>query len=266
MAGHLTRRGFLASAATLPWIAPVTRVGAQTQTPPAPATPATPPAPPAPATPPSPDVPYGISPLGLSDGMRDGSLYVPRSYRDETPMPVLVMLHGYSGWGDEMKSTFQLAEEFGVVIVAPDSRDVTWGRSAPGFDQDVRFISAAFRKAVQNLNLDPARVALGGRSDGAGYALSMGLAYGDTFNHVIAIAGGMMAPVRKKGQPKIFIAHGTTDQQMPIERTGRLFQQQLKDDGYDVTYREYEGGHATPVDVVREAFAWLTGKPFKPAP
>ncbi len=269
MVHHLTRRGFFASAATLPWLAPVTRVVAQTQTPPAPATPATPPAPatPAsPATPPSPDVPYGISPLGLSDGMRDGSLYVPKSYRDTTPMPVLVMLHGYSGWGDEMKSTFQLAEEFGVVIVAPDSRDVTWGRSAPGFDQDVRFISAAFRKAVQNLNLDPDRVALGGRSDGAGYALSMGLAYGDTFNHVIAIAGGMMAPVRKKGQPKIFIAHGTTDQQMPIDRTGRLFQQQLKDEGYDVTYREYEGGHATPVDVVREAFAWLTGKSFKPAP
>ncbi len=101
--------------------------------------------------------------------------------------------------------TFRIGRQ----VVAPDSREVTWGRSAPGFDQDVRFISAAFRKAVQNLNLDPDRVALGGRSDGAGYALSMGLAYGDTFNHVISIAGGMMAPVRKKGQPKIFIAHGT---------------------------------------------------------
>ena len=31
-----------------------------------------------------------------------------------------------------------------------------------------------------------------------------------------------------------------------------------------VTYREYEGGHATPVEVVREVFAWLTGKPFTP--
>ena len=100
MSHHLTRRGFFASAATLPWLAPVARVVAQTQTPPAPATPATPPAPAtpaAPATPPSPDVPYGISPLGLSDGMRDGSLYVPKSYRDTTPMPVMVMLHGYNG-------------------------------------------------------------------------------------------------------------------------------------------------------------------------
>ncbi|MGE0816252.1 MAG: alpha/beta hydrolase [Vicinamibacterales bacterium] len=217
---------------------------------------------PAPQPPAAPDagIPYGQTRLGLSDDLRDGSLYVPRSYRDDTPAPVLVMLHGYSGWGDDMKSIFALAEEFGVVIVAPDSRDVTWGRSAPGFDQDVRFIGAAFRKAVQTLNLDPDRVALGGRSDGAGYALSMGLAYGNTFNHLIVIAGGMMAPVRRQGTPKIFMAHGLDDKQMPIDRTGRLFQKQLKDEGYDVTYREYAGGHATPVDVVREAFAWLTGR------
>jgi predicted esterase len=146
------------------------------------------------------------------------------------------------------------------VVVAPDSRDVTWGRSAPGFDEDVRFIGAAFRKAAQMLNLDPDRVALGGRSDGAGYALSMGLAYGDTFNHLIVIAGGLMAPVRRQGKPRIFIAHGTNDQQMPIDRTGRPFSTQLKDEGYDVTYREYDGGHGTPVDVVREAFAWLVGR------
>lgn len=209
-------------------------------------------------------MPYGISPLGLADGLRDGSLYVPKRYRHETPMPVMIMLHGYSGFGDEMKSTFTLAEEFGVVIVAPDSRDVTWGRSAPGFDQDVRYIGSAFRKVSEMLNLDPARVALAGRSDGAGYALSMGLAYGDTFNHVVSIAGGMMAPVRRKGKPLVFIAHGTEDKQMPIDRTGRLFQQQLKDQGYDVTYREYEGGHGTPVDVVREVFAWLIEKPFTP--
>ncbi|MEZ5293443.1 MAG: PHB depolymerase family esterase [Vicinamibacterales bacterium] len=249
---HLNRRRFLTTAAL--GAAVVSHRVARASANQAPAQ--TPPQPPA-----TPDaIPYGQTKLGLSDDLRDGSLYVPKSYRDETPAPVMVMLHGYSGWGDDMKSIFALAEEFGVVIVAPDSRDVTWGRSAPGFDQDVRFIGAAFRKAAQTLNLDPDKVALGGRSDGAGYALSMGLAYGNTFNHLIVIAGGMMAPVRRQGKPKIFMAHGIQDTQMPIDRTGRLFQKQLKDEGYDVTYREYDGGHATPVEVVREAFVWLTGR------
>ena len=77
-------------------------------------------------------MPRGQSPLGISDDGRDGVLFVPASYRDTVPAPLLVMLHGYGGWADEMKSTFSLAEEFGVVVIAPESRDVTWGRESPG--------------------------------------------------------------------------------------------------------------------------------------
>lgn len=205
-------------------------------------------------------VPRGQSPLGISDDGRDGVLFVPASYRDSVPAPLLIMLHGFGGWADEMKSTYALAEEFGVVLIVPESRQVTWGQGAPGFDPDVRYIGAAYRKVTSLVNIDPDRVGLGGRSDGAGYALSMGLAYGDIFNHLIVIAGGAMNPIRRKGTPKIFIAHGANDQTMPIDLTGRLFSKQLKDEGYSVTYREYEGGHGTPIAVVREAFVWLVGR------
>ena len=213
------------------------------------------------AAPQSPNpVPTGQSALGLSDDGRDGILYVPGSYRDAVPAPLLVMLHGFGGWADQMKSTYELAEEFGVVLIVPESRQVTWGQGAPGFDPDVRYIGAAYRKVTSLVNVDPERVGLGGRSDGAGYALSMGLAYGDIFNHLIVIAGGAMNPIRRKGKPKIFIAHGTNDQTMPIDLTARRYSSELRADGYDVTYREYEGGHATPVPVVREAFEWLVGR------
>jgi poly(3-hydroxybutyrate) depolymerase len=208
-------------------------------------------------------VPRGQSPLGISDDGRDGVLFVPSSYQDSVPAPLLVMLHGFGGWADEMKSTFALAEEFGVVVIAPESRDVTWGRESPGFDEDVRYIGAAYRKVTAAINVDPARVGLGGRSDGAGYALTMGLAYGDIFNHLIVIAGGRMNPLRRKGTPKIFMVHGTRDQQMPIELSAHPFAAALRQEGYDVTYREYDGGHATPPEYVRQAFAWLTGKTEK---
>ena len=35
------------------------------------------------------DIPLGQSRLGIADGPRDGSVYVPRSYQKGTPMPVL---------------------------------------------------------------------------------------------------------------------------------------------------------------------------------
>jgi predicted esterase len=117
---------------------------------------------------------------------------------------------------------------------------------------------------VETLDIDPSHVALGGISDGAGYALSMGLAYGDSFNHVMVFSGGLMIPFRRQGSPHIFIAHGLNDVQMPIDRTGRRFASELKIDGYDVTYREYEGGHAVPRDIVREAFEWFLADTKRP--
>jgi predicted esterase len=44
---------------------------------------------------------------------------------------------------------------------------------------------------------------------------------------------------------------------MPIDDTSRKFVPRLKGLGYDVTYREYEGGHGAPAPVVREAFEWV---------
>ena len=47
---------------------------------------------------------------------------------------------------------------------------------------------------------------------------------------------------------------------MPIELSGRPFAARLKEEGYEVTYREYQGGHQTPPALVREAFVWLVGR------
>ncbi len=198
--------------------------------------------------------------LGISDSERDGTVYVPMSYKPGVPMPVLVMLHGFRGTAEGVRVTFPLAEEFGVIVLAPESRDVTWGQSIPGFDEDVRYVGMAFRWVSEVLTIDTTRVALGGVSDGANYALNMGLAYGDTFNHMMIFSAGFFGPFRKEGKPKIFLAHGTRDEQMPIDRTARRIVPQLKADGYDVTFREYDGPHGAPAPVVREGFEWFAAK------
>lgn len=206
-------------------------------------------------------VPYGQTRLGISGDDRDGTLYVPKSYKAGTPMPLVIMLHGFSGWGDNQRRLFALAEELNFIVLAPESRDITWGKEVPGFDQDVKYLGAAFRHVGSLVNIDFDHVALGGQSDGAGYALTMGLAYGDTFNHLIVLAGGgLIEPLRRKGQPKIFIAHGVKDTVMPIDVSGRKNVALLRKDGYDVTYREHDGGHGTPLEITREALIWFLPK------
>jgi phospholipase/carboxylesterase len=205
------------------------------------------------------DIPIGKSRLGISDSERDATIYVPASYQKGTPMPILVMLHGFRSTAEAVRYTFPLADEFGVIVLAPESRDVTWGQEIPGFDTDSRYLGMAFRWVSEVLTIDPTRVALGGVSDGAGYALNMGLAYGDTFNHLMIFSGGMLQPFRRQGKPKIFLAHGVKDEQMPIDRTARRFVPELTGEGYDVTYREYDGGHGAPLPMVREGFEWFVG-------
>jgi predicted esterase len=197
----------------------------------------------------------------LSDD-RDGALYIPKKYKHGVPMPVLMMLHGFGGAGSGVGYTFPLAEEFGVIVIGPESRDITWGKDVPGFDADVRYLGAAYRYVRDNFDVDREHVALGGQSDGAGYALSMGLAYGNTFNHLIILAaGGWTRSLRAEGKPKIFVTHGVKDTTMPIDESARKYVPELKAEGYDVTYREHDGGHRTPAPMVREAFEWFAGQP-----
>lgn len=210
-------------------------------------------------------IPYGQTALGLSDEGRDGVLYVPTSYKAGTPMPLAMMLHGFGGWADGQRGLFAIAEELGFIVIAPESRELTWGKEVPGFDVDVRYLGAAYRRVTGILDIDGEHVALGGQSDGAGYALTMGLAYGDVWNHLLIFAGGgLIEPLRRKGKPRIFIAQGIKDTTMPPDVSGRKNAAQLKKEEYDVTYREHEGGHRTPPEIQREGFLWFLGRTAKP--
>ena len=202
------------------------------------------------------DIRPGEHELKLGDD-RDGLLYVPKGYKPEVKAPLMVMLHGAGNTARSVAYTFPLADELGVVILAPDSRDEsTWDLLLHGYGPDVEFIGTALRYTYSRCAIDAARRALAGHSDGASYSLSLGIGTGDTFSRVIAFSPGVMKPAEVHGKPKIFISHGLSDPIMPIDETSRRFVPRLKTLGYDVTYREYEGRHGVTPAVVREAFEW----------
>lgn len=207
--------------------------------------------------PPSRSVSPGLHRLGPGTG-RDGWLRVPAGYRAERPAPLVLMLHGAGGDGrNGLAPLLDIADEAGLLLLAPDSRRQTWDVILGGYGPDVEFIDRALAATFGRCAVDPARVVAEGFSDGASYALSLGITNGDLFTHLIAFSPGFMAPAGEEGSPRIFVSHGTDDPVLPIGRCSRRIVPQLERAGYPVLFREFEGGHNVPPEVAREAVAWL---------
>jgi phospholipase/carboxylesterase len=196
----------------------------------------------------------GQAALGLGRS-RDGVLQVPANATGA--LPLFVLLHGAGGSGQRMLQRIAPAvEEAGLVVLAPDSRGSTWDAIADEFGPDVAFMDRALDRVFSTVSIDPARVVLGGFSDGATYALSLGMINGDMFTKIVAFSPGFVVYGKANGRPRVFISHGTDDPILPIDHASRQIVPALRGRGYDVTYREFAGRHEVPPDIATEALTW----------
>jgi phospholipase/carboxylesterase len=201
----------------------------------------------------------GLQPLGLGSE-RDGLLYVPEGYTPTEEAPMALTLHGSKGDAQSGISHFlEFADEAGLVLLAPESRDPRdWDFVFPGYyGPDVEFIDRALQHTFDRLAVDAGRLAIEGFSDGASYAVSLGLANGDLFTHVIGFSPGLVDQVAQRGNPSVFIAHGTGDERLPIKESSGRRVERLERDGYEVRFRKFDGGHEVPTEVAREAVEWF---------
>ena len=208
--------------------------------------------------PPTSSLSPGMHPLGL-DTLRDGRLFIPSNYDHNTPTTLVLLLHGAAGSGNGIATAFQaLAESSGVVLLAPDSRLSSWDLIIRDYGPDVDFIDEALAWAVDHVNIDPNRLTIAGFSDGATYALGIGLSNGNLFKRVIAFSPGFLLVKKTAGKPPVFITHGVSDPILPIATASRAIVPALEDAGYTVDYTEFPGGHVVDQDLAEEAFTWAS--------
>ena len=193
------------------------------------------------------------------DGVPDALVHVPASV-GASPAPVAVMLHGAGGNAQHGIDLLRgLADERGFIVVAPASRASTWDVIVEGYGPDVAALDAVLGHLFDGWAVNPERLAIGGFSDGASYALSLGITNGLLFSHVLAFSPGFSAPGGREGQPRIYVSHGTRDAVLPIANCSRRIVPALQRAGYDVRYQEFDGPHTVPPEVAREAVDWFLG-------
>ena len=201
-----------------------------------------------------------ILPVG---GKRDSYLYVPSRYTQRQPMPLVLLLHGAGGHAqDGLDILRSLADQAGLILVAPASDASTWDViAARTYGSDVSLIDQSLTHVFERYAVDTAHIGISGFSDGASYALTLGLANGDLFTHVIAFSPGFIGPMTACGEPQIYISHGTEDEILPVNPCSRSIVKQLRRVELEVMYEEFDGGHVIPSQVAQSAVNWFLSPP-----
>ncbi|TDC25802.1 phospholipase [Micromonospora sp. 15K316] len=193
-----------------------------------------------------------------ADGGLLALLYAPAPSGDR-PYQLVVLLHGAGGSARQgLDLLLPVADEHHLLLLAPQAGASSWDLIVEGFGPDVRRVDGLLESVFAGY---PVReVVIGGFSDGASYALSLGLTNGDLVAGVVAFSPGFSAPLVTHGHPEVFVSHGVDDRVLPVDVCSRRLVPRLHELGYDVTYQEFPGGHEVPEEIRAAAAEWLTGR------
>lgn len=193
--------------------------------------------------------------------------FVPSSYDNGKPYPLLVVLHGkwvdQNAWFD-YTPVKNHAEKEGYVVAAPFGRGDYFYRGAA--EQDVLDIISEAKKLC---NIDSARVYLMGHSMGGWGTWWIGLRNPDLFAAICPMAG--MCPfdlIKNAEHLNPFIIHDEDDPIVPVSNSREPLEL-LAVNGISFRYKEEHGyGHASKMigDNFDELFNWLNANRLNQAP
>jgi phospholipase/carboxylesterase len=214
---------------------------------------------------PAPGVTVGLHRGGPEgEGFERGafSLYVPERCNGQTPLALVVALHGGFGHGhDFVWSWLREARCRPCLLLAPSSRRSTWSLDAPAVDAGV--LRTLVDRVCATWPVDRARILLTGLSDGGTFALLAGLAADAPYTHLAPVSGvlhpanfasGNLARARGR---RVWLCHGALDWLFPVG-LARLARDELVRAGAAVTYREIDDlSHAYPREENERILDWL---------
>lgn len=167
------------------------------------------------------------------DGIeRTYRVYVP-SHLPDSPVPLVIALHGGFGWGDQFAQTNHvesLAESNGFLVVHPDGVKMpdgnggTWnggaccGRAAREQVDDVGFIAALIDAIEVDHAIDTSRIVAFGHSNGAIMSYRLACELSDRIAGVGMWAGALEVESCTPARPvSVIHGHGDADRNIPIE-------------------------------------------------
>ena len=167
------------------------------------------------------------------DPARPFEVFTPSSYDPATPMPLVILLHGFGASGDIQEAFFQvqpLAEERGFLYVHPDGTTNQIGSqfwnatdACCGFQSevdDVAYLTAIIDQVSAEKNVDPNRIYVMGHSNGGFMSYRMACELADRVAAIASFAGATFADEDDcaPSEPvSVLQVHGTADETIAYE-------------------------------------------------
>ncbi len=166
--------------------------------------------------------------IAVSEITRHYQVYEPESYSGETPLPVVMVLHGGGSRGRAIERLvkFQpIADREGFLVVYPDAQDRLWndGRATTRREDaaDVNFLSLILDELSQQYPIDSKRVYATGISNGGFMTQRLACELTDRIAAVATVDATMPQDLAPQCQPSrpvsVLIMAGTEDPFVPYE-------------------------------------------------
>jgi polyhydroxybutyrate depolymerase len=212
---------------------------------------------------------------------REYYLILPTSYNPAKPYPVVVMLHGMIATAEMALSWFNgIPKDMpDAIYIAPqglkhketgggaNGNEVTGWANVDG--EDIQFMKDLLSTAGKDYCVDTQRAFAVGFSYGGMFSYAIGCELGGIFRAIAPMSGALLSGCNLSGKPMaMWGSHGTNDSLVPIasgrQARDKILQQnhcgtttkavdpspcvayQGCDDGYPVTWCEWDGDHDRP--------------------
>jgi polyhydroxybutyrate depolymerase len=168
--------------------------------------------------------------LTVSGLNRNYVVHVPKGYELNTPLPVVLALHGATMNGPMMawfSGLNRKADEAGFIAVYPNGTGTrssfTWnggdccGSAMQNNVDDVGFISALLNNLTRLYQVDARRVYVTGMSNGAVMAYRLAAELSDRIAAIAPVAGAVgTKPIQPNRPVSVLHFHGTEDEYIPF--------------------------------------------------
>ncbi len=200
-------------------------------------------------------------------------VFFPRNYDPQMTYDLIIGLHGYGDNISDFAKLHKFMAAYDCIVVFPEAPYILPGAGKQGFSwapmvsdssdimeksyRDLKVGLINLKKELQK-KYNTENTYLFGFSQGCFMSLLMGIENAKEFTGIIGFGGGLMTEflpekVLKKGKElNVFIAHGKDDKAVPFD-SGMKAKEVLEKYGYNLTFKEFKGGHTIDKTSLKEA-------------